>query len=180
MVHFQKAMILIFLLIAQLKMQDKNFKPVDELTGADTLIEQPLVTMMTKESDFFAVWREHKQIIGPIPVPPTMGTTYDNPPTVDFKKYVVLAYFGGQGRGIDGYQIVKIESKDRTNIVTIAPHFFGDGSVFSNSYGMWIFPRPKNPVELNLVEGVFNGQVKTRKLGKFEAPKAAPSTGSKE
>lgn len=171
MVYFHKAMMLIFLILAQTKAQDKNFKPVDEITGADTLIEQQLATMMTRENEFINLWREHKQIIGPIPPTSTTTTNFDLPPKVDFKKYVVVAYFGGAGRGIDGYEIVKVENKKDLNLVTIAPHFIGNESVVTNSFGMWVFPRPKNPVELHLVTGFVNGQPQTRKLGKFEMPK---------
>ncbi len=176
MLYLRKLILFLLALQAKQGADDKNFKPIEEMTGADTLIERPLATMVTKESDWLALWREHKEMIGDPPASPPGWTNYDAPPKVDFQKYVIVVYFGGQGKGVDGYQVVKVDTKGKTNVVQIAPHFFGS-TVLSNSYGMWMFPRPKKPVELQLLVDVVNGEPQFRKLGEFAPPKVSAVPG---
>jgi|GEM_PF-6883841 len=174
--HIRK--LILFLLAFQAKQaaDDKNFKPLQELTGADTLIERQMAGMVTKDSDWQAMWREHKQIIGDLSN--SAFVSADAPPKIDFKNNVVLVYFAGQTKGIDGYEIVKVETKGKTDIVRIAPHFFPDSTILSNTYGMWIFPIPKKTVELQLLVDVINGQQQYRKVGEFQPPKVTQGKGA--
>lgn len=164
----RKAVLLILAILAQQAAMDKNFKPIDEMTGADTLVERRLATMVVSDREWSGLWQQHKETAGSIG---TSGyITDDVPPKVDFKKNVVIAYFGGPDKGIDGYSFVSVDSKGKTNVVRIAPHFFS-GNVQTNSYGFWIFPRPKKAVELELQVGIRNGEPVYQQVGKFEAPK---------
>src|SRR5690242_4166940 len=131
MFTLRKAIPVILAMIAQMQSEMKNFQPLDELTGTDTAIDRQMSLMVTSERQFVQLWRQHKEIFGE---GQGGGVTVVEAqvPKVDFKKNVVFVYFGGQGQGIDGYDIGEINTKGKTATVNIVPHFFA-GAVISNS-----------------------------------------------
>lgn len=163
-------------LLAQ-QAEQKDFKSLGELTGSDSAIERPLSVMVTEEKDFVQLWRQHKEIFGE---PPTLGNVSvidAHVPRVDFQKNVVIAYFAGQTQGVAGYSIVDVDAKGKSILVRIAPDILGTNiQMVANSYGMWVFPKPKKPIELELVVGRNQqGQFVTRSLGRFDPPKSSRS-----
>jgi hypothetical protein len=172
MFTLKKAILMILSLIAQQEAMDKNFKPLGEISGADTTVERQMSSMATSEKEFVQLWTIHKELYGN---PIGTGVVVENSeiPKVDFTKNVVIAYFAGQTTGIMGYTVVSVDTKGKTNIVRIKPEFIGAvAGISANSYGMWVFPRPRKAVELELIVGMDNGQPVTRKIARFEAPKA--------
>lgn len=169
----KKILAIMLSLVAQQQTTDKNFKPLGEMSGADTAVERPMASMATTEKEFIQIWAAHKELVGDPPGSVT-GVIVENDqvPKVDFTKNVVIAYFAGQTSGIMGYSVADVDTKGKTNVVQIKPEFLGtDIGVATNSYGMWIFPRPKKAVELELIIGMKDGKPVTRKIGKFEPPK---------
>ena len=150
-------------MLAQQAAMDKDFKPLAQMTGADTLVEQSRAAMISSEGEWRVLWRAHKEQYG--------NSNLDPAPTVDFQKNVVICYFGGSGRGVDGYQIYKVDTKGEWNVIQIVPHLFTGGQVLSNSFAMWIFPKPKRKVEIQMFDSVNNGEPVFKKIAIFEPPK---------
>jgi hypothetical protein len=165
----RKAIPVILAMIAQQAAEMKNFKPLDEATGTDTAIDRQISMMITDQRQFVQVWREHKEVFGE-GQGGNVAVVEAQVPKVDFKKNVVFVYFAGQTQGIDGYELGEINTKGKTATVNIVPHYFVN-NLISNSYGMWVFPRPTKPVELQLVIGMDKGKPVTKKIGRFEPPK---------
>ncbi len=166
---------MVLALLAQ-QAEQKDFKPLGELSGADSAIERSFSTMVNTERDFVQLWRQHKEIFGD---PPTLSGAMvieAQVPKVDFQKNVVIAYFAGQTQGVAGYSVADVDAKGKTILVRIVPEMLGTSTgVMANSFGMWVFPKPQKPVELELVVGRNQqGQYLTRPLGRFEPPKANP------
>lgn len=164
---------MILAVIAQQQAEQKSFQLVDQLTGTDSAIERPMASIISTEKQFVQLWREHKEIFED---PATLDRTVmleAQVPKVDFAKHIVLAYFAGQTDGIAGYEIESVNAKGPHIIVRIAPTFFGSPTgITANSYGMWIFPRPKKAIEFQLITGIRQGQPITKSLGRFDPPRA--------
>lgn len=175
LLHLRKGIALVLALLAQ-QAEQKDFKSLGELSGTDSAIERPFSVMVTDEKDFNQLWRQHKEIFGD---PPNLGSVAvidAHAPKVDFKKNVVIAYFAGQTQGVAGYSLVDVDAKGKTILVRIVPEMLGTNiQMVANSFGMWVFPKPKKPIELELVMGRNQqGQYLTRPLGRFEPPKTNP------
>ncbi len=173
MLAIRKAIAMVLALIAQMQAEQKNFQPVDVLSGTDSAIERTFATMVTTEKQFIQLWREHKEIFED---PQSLDRTIQleaQVPKVDFSKHIVLAYFAGQTQGVSGYAVASIQTKGQNLIVRIAPETFSSQiGITANSYGMWVFPRPKKAIEFELITGMKQGQPITKPLGRFEPPKS--------
>ena len=169
MLLLKKGIALVLTLLAQQAAEDKNFKPDGAITGTDTTIERPLNLMVTDQSQFEALWREHKGVIGG-----TSGILEAQVPEVDFKKNVVFALFAGQTNGIEGYSIVDVNTKGKTNVVQFRANPVPIGlSLVGNSYALWVFPKPNKPVEFEFITGYEGNKPITKKVARFEPPKKA-------
>lgn len=176
MLALKKAIALILAMIAQQQAEMKDFKPLGQITGSDTTVEQPLALMAADQQQLNAIWRKHKDLSDELPIGSTIPIVDASIPTVDFKKNIVIAYFAGQTTGIAGYSIAGIDTKGKTAIVRIAPQPFpGISMSVSNTYGMWVFPRPTKAIELEMITGFNRGQPVIRRIARFEAPKKPTS-----
>jgi hypothetical protein len=169
-----KAVGLFLSLIAQ-QASEKNFKPLGEITGTDSAIEQPMAAMITDQKAMTQLWRQHKEIFGEGVANGQNRVIELEVPEVDFKKNTVIVYFGGQTQGVMGFEVLNVDVKGKTNIVRIAPTELSGigGSVVANAFGMWVFPRSSKPIELELVVGYDNRQPVFKKVARFEPPKQA-------
>lgn len=169
----KKVLAMLIALVAQQEAMDKDFKPLGEMTGADTAIERPMAMMVTSEQEFIKLWYAHKELFGDAQNGSAgVQVAEAQVPKVDFKKNVVIAYFAGQTNGVLGYELADVNTKGKTNVVRILPQVLTGGPGLVNStYGMWVFPIPKKAVELELIIGMDKNQPVVRKLGKFEPPK---------
>jgi hypothetical protein len=176
MLALRKVIAMLLALLAQQAAEQKDFKPLGEISGTDTAIEQRMVTMATTKEEFVQLWRRHKEIFG---APPTLtGTTVveEQIPSVVFSKNVVVAYFAGQTNGIGGYRVVEVDTKGKTLAVTIAPvPIQTEFSITANTFGMWVFPKPKRTVELVLREWDRQGRPSDRTIAKLDPPKTGKS-----
>ena len=169
-----KAVGLFLTLIAQ-QASEKNFKPLGEITGTDSTIEQPMSAMIADQKSMTQLWRRHKEIFGDEIQQGRTQVEELQVPQVDFKKNLVVAYFAGQTSGVMGFEIVDVDVKGKTNIIRIAPKdFSGAGAaVVANAFGMWVFPKTTKPIELELVVGYDNRQPVFKKVARFDPPKQA-------
>jgi hypothetical protein len=176
MVLIHKAVAAILGLIAMSSNSDKGFKCLDELSGQDTAIEQSMAVIATTSDEFNYLWSLHKDLLG---TPPqcTFGITVADGqvPKVDFKKNVVVAYFGGQLQGVAGFELAYVDTTGKTNRVVIRPvPFPGLGqNLLAKAYGMWIFPKPKRTIDLEMLLRYENAKPVTKMIQRFGPPKQA-------
>src|SRR5690242_13522786 len=104
MVLIHKAVTAILGMIAMSANSDKDFKCLDQLSGQDTAIEQPMAAIATTAEEFRNLWSVHKDLLGS-PPQGTFGVSVveGQVPKVDFKKNLIIAYFGGQLQGVAGF-----------------------------------------------------------------------------
>lgn len=168
----KKGIALVLTLLAQQAAEDKNFKPVGEISGTDTTIERSMSAMVTDQKQFEALWQDHKGLLGG----GAAGIIEAQIPEVDFKKNVVFAFFAGQTNGIANYDIVDVNTKGKTNVVRFKANQFPAGAaVVSNSYALWVFPRPNKPVEFEFISGYEGNKPIIHKVAKFDPPKKPKS-----
>lgn len=168
MLSLGKAIALLLTILAQQAAEDKNFKPLGELTGTDTTIERQMSAMVTDAAQFQALWHDHKGVIGG----GGGGILEAQVPEVDFKKNVVFALFAGQTSGVESYSIVDVDTKGKTNVVRFKANPFPGGvTMIGSSYALWIFPRPNRAVEFEFITGYEGNKPITRKVAQFEPPK---------
>lgn len=168
MLLLKKGIALVLTLLAQQAAEDKNFKPIGEISGTDTTIERQMSVMVTDQKQFESLWQDHKGLIGG----GTAGIIEAQVPEVDFKKNVVFALFAGQTNGIANYDIVDVNTKGKTNVVRFKANQFPAGaSIVSSSYAFWVFPRPNKAVEFEFISGYEGNKPIIHKVARFDPPK---------
>ena len=176
MFTLKPAIALILALIAQQAADQKEYQPLGEITGTDSAVERPMVVVAQDRAEFDQLWRTHKEIFSD---PPTLGGTTvveAQIPVVDFKKNIVIAYFAGQTQGIAGFEIAGVDAKGKTIQLRIAPVNLSTAvGITANSFGMWVFPKNKKPIEFELVVGLRNGKPVVRQLARIEPTKEPAS-----
>jgi hypothetical protein len=169
MFTLHKAIAILLAMIAQQADMVKNFKPLGELTGTDTAIDEPFSAMVVDERSFSRIWSGHKLIFNNPPRLAGVREPEVEMPVIDFKKNVVIVFFAGQTAGVGSYRIIHLDAKGKTAIIRIAPVPHPAGGIVDNSYGMWVFPRPTKPIELEYVANA--RQTTPQKVAKFDPPK---------
>lgn len=168
MFQLGKVIAMVLAVLAQQAAEDKDFKPLGEISGTDTTIERQSTILVTDQKQFEAVWQDHKGLVGGS----NSGILESQVPAVDFKKNVVFALFAGQTNGVESYSIVDVNTKGKTNIVRFKANQFPAGlALISSSYAMWVFPRPNKPVEFEFITGYEGNKPITQKVARFEPPK---------
>jgi len=173
MITFTKAVGLFLSLMAQ-KGAEKDFKPLDVITGTDSVLERPMAAMATDQRTMEQIWRQHKEIFGGEIQRTGSQEIEMQVPQVDFKKNLVIAFFAGQTTGVMGFEVVDVDTKGKDNIVRIAPKQFPNSTpIVANAFAMWVFPRTRKTIELQLVVSYENQKPTYVKVARFDPPKQA-------
>jgi len=134
------------------------FRPVAQVTGADTAIESPRVAMIQDQSAWNDLWREHRQTFQ-INVPQNAPIDDSERPKVNFSTDVVLCLFGGQSKNVGGFELAQIGDLKDQVIVRIKPTLLPatGAELLQNPYMFLILPRTRRKMSVQLDQSALGG-----------------------
>jgi len=129
------------------------FRPVAQMTGADTSVEIARISVIQSQSSWVDLWHEHRQSFQlNVPAGAPSADDADRPP-VDFKKNVVVCMFGGASQNVSGFELADVGDVKNVAYIRIRPRLLPASTnlqLQQNAYMFLVVPRTRRKMVVQI------------------------------
>lgn len=151
----------LFLLKSGALDKEEPYQIVSQISGTDSLVENPAVFLAKDLASWTQVWKAHRQSAF-LPAGGQGSKPYvGDQPAVDFKENAVLCVFGGKSTNISGFLVTEtgLDKKKDTVVIRIkAVPFNAPGKILQNPYVLIQLPKTYHKMQVQLDQRGLGGQ----------------------